>query len=221
MVNISSVPVSGVLFDLDGTLVRTPIDFATMRQEVVQAAARHGAAVNDLVERDVLGIIECAAARVRSVGAFRAEVESLLQEIELRASREAQAMPGAAELLAWLAVRDVPVGIVTRNCAGAARQALERSGLACPLLLTRADVPRVKPDPLHLLIAARQLGVPPGRVLMVGDHPMDVAAGRAAGMRTAGFAPNDAGRVRLTAEMPDLLIGSLLELRSWISPLSS
>src|SRR5207248_4806174 len=108
-----------------------------------------------------------------------------------------------------------------RNCAEAARLALERSGLACSLLLTRADVPRVKPDPLHLLMAAEQLGVPPDRVLMVGDHPMDVAAGRAAGMHTAGFAPTEEARARLTVEGPDVLIASLLELRSWISPSSS
>src|SRR5436305_3936559 len=175
-----SFTTGAVLFDLDGTLVETPIDFAAMRRETLRAAACHGAAVDDLAERDILGIVEWAAARVQSACDFRAEVEALLQSIELRASCEARAMPGAADLLAWLAERGVPVGIVTRNCGEAARQALDRAGLACPLLLTRADVPRVKPDPLHLLMAAEQLGVPPDRTLMVGDHPMDVAAGRAA-----------------------------------------
>jgi len=210
-----------VLFDLDGTLVRTPIDFAAMRRESLAAAARYGAAVDDLEGRDILAISAVAASRVRDAAAFLEEIEALLQRIELEASCHAVPMPGAPELLAWLAENDLGIGIVTRNCAAAAREALERSGLACELLLTRADVPRVKPDPLHLQIAAEQLGVPPEETLMVGDHPMDVAAGRAAGMRTAGFAPTEAARERLAAEGPDLLVSDLLELRAWISPSSS
>src|SRR5262249_50890704 len=134
-----------VLFDLDGTLVQTPIDFAAMRREALAAAGRHGAAIEDLAGRDILGIIAAAAARGAQPAAYRAEVEAILQEIELEASCRARPMPGAAELLAWLAAQGLGFGIVTRNCAAAARHALERSGLICELLLTRADVPRVKP----------------------------------------------------------------------------
>src|SRR5262249_29644783 len=157
---------------------QTPIDFAAMRREALAAAGRHGAAIEDLAERDILGIIAAAAERVAQPAAYRAEGEAILQEIEVEASCRARPMPGAPELLPWLAAQGLGFGIVTRNCAAAARHALERSGLICELLLTRADVPRVKPDPIHLLLAAERLGVVPEEALMVGDHPMDIAAGR-------------------------------------------
>jgi phosphoglycolate phosphatase len=43
------------------------------------------------------------------------------------------------------------------------------------------DLPTKKPDPGPLLHAARSLGVPPRRLLMVGDSINDVVAARAAG----------------------------------------
>lgn len=210
-----------VLFDLDGTLVETNIDFPGMRQAILAAAARHGAAAEELEGLDALKIIATAGERVPVPDRFREETEAILQEIELAAGAGARAMPGAAALLETLAERRIAVGIVTRNCAPAAQLALERAGLPWGLLLTRADVPRVKPDPLHLLLAAERLGANPSRTLMVGDHPMDVVAGRAAGMWTAGLAPSPAAEARLAAERPHLLVRDLGELAAWISPPSS
>src|SRR5262249_12493063 len=170
--------VRAVLFDLDGTLVETDIDFAGMRRATLEAAARHGAAVEDLAALDVLRIVATAAARVRAAAPFHAEVETLLQAIELEAGAGAREMPGARQVLAALEERGLGVGIVTRNCAAAAQQSLARAGLACELLLTRADVPRVKPDPVHLLIAAERLGAAPGATVVGGDPPLGGARGR-------------------------------------------
>jgi phosphoglycolate phosphatase len=210
--------IQAVLFDLDGTLVETEIDFAGMRQGSLDAARRHGAPAEDLAGRDALGIIAAVSARLVDPAPFQEEVEQILCAIELRACATARAMPGAANLLAWLEGCAIRTSIVTRNCRPAAEEALARAGLPWALLLTRADVPRVKPDPLHLLLAAERLGAAPEATLMVGDHPMDVQAGRAAGMRTAGFWRAEGARDRLRAEEPDLLIGELGELAAWISP---
>ena len=62
------------------------------------------------------------------------------------------------------------------------------------LVLTRDEAAYVKPDPRHLLDALAVLGAAPERSLMVGDHPMDLATGKAAGTLTAGVA---SGRVSL------------------------
>jgi phosphoglycolate phosphatase len=214
------VGVRAVLFDLDGTLVQTDIDFAAMRREILAAAERHGASLDGLAELDALGIVGAVLRQVRQPDAFQAEAERALRAIELRAGARARAMPGAAGLLPWLAAAGLRVGIVTRNCRPAAEEALRRAGLVCGLLLTRADVPRVKPDPIHLLLAAERLAAAPGETVMVGDHVMDVRGGRAAGMRTVGFAPTEEAARKLAAAGPELLIRHLDELRPWISPSS-
>ena len=71
---------------------------------------------------------------------------------------------------------------------------------------------RYKPDPTNLLTAAAALGVPPAECLMVGDTPVDIEAGRRAGMRTCAVAwgYGDPGEVRRAG--PDYWIETPLEL---------
>jgi beta-phosphoglucomutase-like phosphatase (HAD superfamily) len=47
--------------------------------------------------------------------------------------------------------------------------------------------PRGKPAPDLFLYAARRLGAPPGRCLVIEDSPAGVEAARAAGMTAIGF----------------------------------
>jgi phosphoglycolate phosphatase len=89
-------------------------------------------------------------------------------------------------MLAALAAMGVPVAIVTRNCPEAVRAVFPDVDALCPCLLTRDDVPSVKPDPDHLLRALGMLGRTPAQALMVGDHPMDIVTGQRAGTLTAG-----------------------------------
>ena len=53
---------------------------------------------------------------------------------------------------------------------------------------------------------------------MVGDHTMDVAGGKAAGMRTLGLLTPDRPPEFFDASAPDGVIRILPELRAWISP---
>jgi phosphoglycolate phosphatase-like HAD superfamily hydrolase len=69
------------------------------------------------------------------------------------------------------------------------RSAYEISGLELwdriELLVSSDDVARPKPDPEGVFQAAEKLAVPPRRILLAGDSPADVKAGRSAGARTA------------------------------------
>lgn len=80
-----------------------------------------------------------------------------------------------------LGQRGVAVGIVTRNCRRVATSLLEQFDLPHAALLTRDDVRRTKPHPEHLHSALSQLGAVPEQAMMVGDHWMDIQAGKAAG----------------------------------------
>jgi len=54
-------------------------------------------------------------------------------------------------------------------------------------VVTGEDVERKKPDPEIFLFAAEQLGLPPGRCLVIEDAPNGLRAGRAAGCRCLGI----------------------------------
>jgi HAD superfamily hydrolase (TIGR01509 family) len=96
------------------------------------------------------------------------------------------------------------VGVFTGKGRRAAQFSLSALGLVDRIdcLISGDDVDRPKPDPDGLYRAARLLDVEPRRILMVGDSPADVRAGRAAGALTcavtwAAFRPD-----RLLAETP-------------------
>jgi phosphoglycolate phosphatase len=181
--------VDAVLFDLDGTLVETNIDFPLMRSEMLRIAAEVGVPERDIPNLDILGIVQ----HVEDVlgtgkgGEFRERAFQILQEIELRHSRDTKEIEHARELLDALKARGARVGIVTRNCRSASRMSVEMAGLSPDLLLSRDDVRRTKPHPEQLLAALVHLQSAPGRSVMVGDHLMDITAGKAAGMRTIGL----------------------------------
>lgn len=211
-------PIRAALFDLDGTLVHTPIDFGAMKREVLEEVRLAGLDPEPLRRLDVLAIIARAEAALKESASFRHRAEEVLVRIELTACREAAEAEGAAETLRWLLQRGVRVGIVTRNCAPAVRAVLERIPFPHDVLLTRGDTPRVKPDPLHLRMALERLRVPPAAAVMVGDHTMDVLGGRAAGTRTVGVLLPERPPDYFHEAAPDLVIRKLPELREWISP---
>jgi len=208
------VLIDTVLFDFDGTLVETGLDFAWMRRQVLNLANHYGAVPpKELYVLEIIAHVQhqLASRDPEAARSFVQQAEGILTEIEIEGADRAQPVPGAQETLGKLRERGLNVGIVTRNC----RRAVERilAGLPLPhdLLLTRDDVARVKPDPAHLLEAVERLGSRPERALMVGDHPMDILAGREAGMHTAAIATSrpasDFAHVR-----PDLVIESIPEL---------
>ncbi len=212
--------VGAALFDLDGTLIDTHIDFPAMKLEMLQLAAAHGLDDRRLRSHDILAIVEEGAAHVRAEAgdaagaAFRAGAFDRLRQLETEQCADPVELPGAAELLQSLRQDGVKVGIVTRNCRDVAEALIERGRLHCDALVSRDDVAQTKPHPEHLRDALRLLGLdglPAGSVVMVGDHWMDVLAGRRAGCRTVGLL-----RGRDTAwfdrAKPDVLLEDVAEL---------
>lgn len=118
--------------------------------------------------------------------ALHADAHAAIRRVEVEAAARGSLFSFTRPMLAKLAALDVSVAIVTRNCPEAVRAVFPDVDALCPCLLTRDDVPRVKPDPDHLLRALGMLGRAPAEALMVGDHPMDIVTGHRAGTLTAG-----------------------------------
>lgn len=174
-----------VLFDLDGTLVETHIDFPAMTRAMEQLARKAGVPEEVTEGKDILGLVDAAAEDVNRRGgdglALRRAAFAELEAMEVAGCAHPNLLAGTGELLAALLGRRIKVGIVTRNCRRVSVGLLARFALPHHLLLTRDDVARTKPNPEHLWEALRLLGEPPDAAAMVGDHWMDVQAGVRAG----------------------------------------
>ncbi len=174
-----------VLFDLDGTLVETHIDFPAMRCAMRTLALMADVPEAAIAGKDILAIVEAAADHLTTRGdegaALRRSAFARLEEMEVAGCAHPTLLPGAEELLTHLQSEGRSVGIVTRNCRRVAQSLVRRFGLPHDVLLSRDDVRRTKPDPQHLWDALTRLGSTPPASVMAGDHWMDVQAGRAAG----------------------------------------
>ncbi|WP_405011247.1 HAD family hydrolase [Kitasatospora sp. NBC_01539] len=95
-------------------------------------------------------------------------------------ARSTTLYPEVAAAVAALA-RRLPLALTTNGNAELAWTGLEPH---FAVVVRAVDCGLRKPDPAIYRLTAARLGVPPGQVLHVGDHPdEDVAAARAAGMQ--------------------------------------
>jgi phosphoglycolate phosphatase len=220
----NAASLAGFLFDLDDTLASAPIDFAGMKRSIVSLATSFGADAESLAPLDILGAIEFACRSVPSESIatlFKQEAEAILVRYEMEAASSARELPDASKTLNELRARSYKVGIVTRNCRAGAELTLRLAPMPYDILLTRNDVLQPKPDPRHLMQAARSMGADPARCAMVGDHPMDIQAGRAAGMLCIAVQSRDASPDAFAAVSPDVILPGVKDLLPWMSASSS
>lgn len=207
-----------VLFDLDGTLIETNIDFKQMRREILALGERYGIPACQLEGLDILAMLDTISTIVHErygegkSSKARREGLAILEKIELSHSARAECIPGAQELVRALREAGIKVGIVTRNSKSAVAVSLSKTGITGDILLTRDDVPKTKPHPSHLLTALQVFETAPQEAMIVGDHWMDVQAGKAADMRTVGFLRKGHPSDFFSSQQPDFVIRDLREL---------
>lgn len=162
--------IRGLIFDLDGTLVDSGLDFEQMRSEMGLAAGA------PLLE---------ALARLSAAEAERCH--AILERHECAGAERAVLMPGVAEFLTEAAARGLRCAVFTRNGRQVAQRTLERLGLQFETIVAREDAP-IKPDPAGIWTICRSWGLSPDEVAMVGDYRFDIIAGRQAGVKTVCYA---------------------------------
>jgi len=183
--------IEAVVFDFDGTLVHTDIDFAAMRQGIVEHLHQWDLGEPGVEEsRYVLEIIAWAEERLQDDPSrqqqYRQEAKKILHEVELPHCQRAEPFAGVPEALQRLQDAGKRVGIITRNSHEGVAAVLSRHPLPYEVLITRDDLSNVKPHQEHLEQALAALGVAAAQALMVGDHATDIQCGQAAGVRTCG-----------------------------------
>jgi len=210
--------VDAVLFDLDGTLVETNIDFPLMKREMTALAVEAGVPAGELQGLDILATLARAVDTLvtngRPTDAERVRLRGMavLQEIELRHAADTREVAFARELLRGLQDRGIRTGIVTRNCRAASELSLSITGMHADVVICREDSNNHKPHPEPILLALSKLSADPRNSIMVGDHIMDVQAGKAAGMKTIGFLREDRPRDFFANAAPDLVAHNLQEV---------
>ena len=183
--------VRAVVFDFDGTLAVLNIDFSSMRERVFELMSKYGVDERLIEERYLLEIIDEVVQILNqknnsTADRFYQEAHQILHKIELKAAEEGRLLPGVEGVLESLREKGFKVGIVTRNCEEAVRKVFPHIKEYCDVFVSRDSIKKVKPHPEHLTWVMKALRVSGEEVVMVGDHPIDIQAGKRVGMRTVG-----------------------------------
>lgn len=206
-----------IVFDFDGTLAELHIDFGEMKRRLAALATEYIRIDSNGPPPPVLEWLEKLEGEVRSKGSgtagdFRRRAEALIMEMELESALRGKLFEYSRQILSDLNRKNIKVAIITRNCEKAVRIVFPDIDSYCSVFLAREHVPRVKPDPDHLLKALEQVAGEPGTTLMVGDHPLDIMTGRRAGALTAGVSSGSSSASVLAASGATWTAGNCEEL---------
>ncbi len=153
-----------VIFDLDNTLVNSPLDFAKIKAEI-------GSDDTILEYRATVAPDE------------QKRIDDILARHEGEAAENSDMLDGAHDLLEHLAAHGVKTALLTRNSRKSIDTITRRHKLNFDFLVSRDDS-EPKPSPAPVFLICEKLGVKPEESLIVGDYLFDIQSGQAAGTRT-------------------------------------
>ena len=195
---------TGLIFDLDGTLVDTVYAHVFAWQ---RAFAELGLPIDGWRIHRRIGMSGglFARAAAREIGRELAPQET--EQLQTRHGElfrellpERRPLPGARELLGELHETGVVHGIATSGRRPEIDASLDALGVGPEtVVVERGDVQRAKPEPDLFLACAERLGVAAGQCYVIGDAVWDLLAARRAGMLSVGLLSGGYGEAELLA----------------------
>lgn len=189
-------------FDLDMTLIDSR---RAIMSSFAAVAAATGAAIDPAGVDRRLGIkLEDELAYWLPAGDIPGAVAIYRAHYARVAAELTDVLPGAADALAAVRGAGARAVVITAKYVVPARAGLDGAGLAADELYTE----RHGPEKAAVLTRL-------GAAVYVGDTPADMAAAKTAGTAAVGVATGSFGAESLMAAGADVVLGSLLDFRTW------
>jgi HAD superfamily hydrolase (TIGR01509 family) len=212
--------IEGIIFDVDGTLTNSIEAYYEVFREVT---ARIGIQIRkeDVLEPMATGsliwdriIPEDFPGRDEKIKQFMEVIPQVYQEV----FKHVQPFAGLELVLKGLKERGVRLGALTSSRAVAVRP-LDKHALShyFMVIMTREDGFPPKPAPDGILECLRRLKVLPSHAIVIGDSPLDIRAGKAAGTLTIGVLSGIGSLAQLEADVPTAIINHISQLLSLLN----
>ena len=219
---MTSISIKAVIFDLDGTIASFNLDYKALRGDVRSHLLRVGVPASVLsVNESIFEMLKKTAIYIKNSGKsakamdeIRDEALNIAEKYELEASMSTDLLPGTYETLKALKRMDLKIGLFTLNSDKAANYILQRFKLDDFFSVTvpRNKVNFVKPNPEHLEMALKVLGVAPEDTVVVGDGNVDMVSARELKAIAVGL-PAEASKIKqLIGHGANYIITSITDL---------
>jgi phosphoglycolate phosphatase len=218
---VTSTSIKAVIFDLDGTIASFNLDYKTVRGEVRGYLLRMGVPASLLsANESVFEMLKKTEIFLKNAGKpetmeeIRKEALAIAEKYELEAARDTSLLPGANETLKTLKHMGLKIGLFTLSGDKSARYILQRFKLGdfFGVTVPRNKVNYVKPNPEHLEMALKVLGVAPEETVVVGDGKVDMESARELKAIAVGLPTGTSTTEELTAHGANYIITSITDL---------
>ena len=191
------MPLKAVVFDLDGTLIDSRINYELMAGKIRKVLSEAGIAEEHLTDRrKIYHVIRGGDQVLMEMGIdatrrpqIKVEMERIMNQVELEGAHLSKPMRNAKRTLRTLRKHGLGIGVATRGCREYALKSMELTGIHqyVDKCLARDDVPYPKPDPRHLLELLVHFKAEPNEVIYIGDTTTDLDTAKAARVEFIGY----------------------------------
>jgi len=224
---LSKPPLDLVIFDLDGTLVEFKYRFAEAKQSVLYLLASLKISLPiDVIRGSIQDIFDEIAIQVKKdvsldLDKVMAQVNEVIDLYEMEAATSTTIFEDTRDVLEALKSNGLKTALLTNNGRKATEFMLRRFDIKrfFDIIVTRNDGLRLKPYPDGILWILDKVDASKTRTLLVGDSPIDVKAGRAAGVIVAALKSTFFKSLNDFEIKPDYLLDRLSDLLSIIKRL--
>ena len=212
----------GIIFDLDGTLIHTTINFTVMKERMISFLEENGIPEGCLTPKHTTVVIIATCEDIlREEGRAQVEIDEVhrkLEEImnrgELEAIKDVSEVDGVRNALQELREAGYKLAVLTRSHHAYAVEALRKIGAfdLFDVILGRGETPKPKPYREALEHTAMLLCFNPKETIFVGDNHIDATSAVNAEVPFIGVKTGRRGDLSWDGRFPEILLESVTDL---------
>ena len=220
--SVNPISVKAVIFDLDGTIASFKLDYKAVRGDVRSYLLRVGVPASLLPANETIFemlkktkiFVKNSGKSAEAMEEIRNEALAIAEKYELEAARDTSLLPGVTETLKALKQKGLKIGLFTLSGDKAVSYILQRFKLGdfFGVIVPRNKVNYVKPNPEHLEMALKILGVAPEETVVVGDGTVDMKSARELKAIAVGLPTGTSTIEQLTVHGANYIITSITDL---------
>ena len=219
----------GIIFDLDGTLIHTSINFTEMKERMINFLEENGIPEGCLTPKQTTVVIIATCEKIlREKGILQEEIDEVNRTLEEIMNRgELDAIQGITEIygvrnaLQELREAGYKLAVLTRSHHAYAVEALKKIGALdlFDVILGRGETPKPKPYREALEHTAMLLGLDPRETIFLGDNHIDASSAVNAEVPFIGVKTGRRGDLSWDGRFPEVLLESVIDLPAYLNGL--
>jgi HAD superfamily hydrolase (TIGR01549 family) len=218
--------IKGIIFDLDGTVIHSEIDFYKMKSRMIKIFECNG------IESGLLKLTETTVAILKKaneklleqektpdeIERIESELEEVMNQVEHEALPFIKPIESAAEAIKKIKKMGFKLAILTRSNQKYAIEALKKISAYeyFDVILGRENTDKPKPDMESILQASQKLGLTLNDVIIVGDNHIDASCAANAKCPFIGVRTGPRGEDSWQHPKPKNLLNSIKELPEFL-----